>query len=174
MDQPHDSKKMKKIKMYSVKPEWLYGDDQEHKRAKQLAALESLGLKETSMNVVVCNAEQVIDLIKSGYCGEYRQTENIEELGEFDAGPDVEDLFQIMADKVAQLAPASFNEKCHQHQPNSALFSVAETMLMENSCTDALQEKLAEGWRIIAVQPQPDQRRPDYILGRPLMSAVRA
>lgn len=164
---------MKKIKMYSVKPEWLYGDDQEEKRAKQLVALEALGLKETPMNVVVCNAEQVIALIKSGYCGEYRQTENIEELGEFEAGPDVEDLFQIMADKVAQLAPASFNDKCHQHQPNNALFGITEIMLLENSCTDALQEQLARGWRIIAVQPQPDQRRPDYILGRYPMSAQR-
>lgn len=153
---------MKKIKMYSAKPEWLYGDDREEKRQKQLDALTALGLKETSQNVVICTAEQVISLVKSGYCGTYSQMENIEELGEFDAGPDVEDLFKIMADKVTELAPASFNDRCHQHQPNNALFSVAETMLLE-----------ARGWRIIAVQPQPDQRRPDYILGRPLMSAVR-
>lgn len=164
---------MKKIKMYSAKPEWLYGDDREEKRQKQLDALTALGLKETSQNVVICTAEQVISLVKSGYCGTYSQMENIEELGEFDAGPDVEDLFKIMADKVAELAPASFNDRCNQHQPNSALFSVAETMLLENSCTDALQEQLALGWRIIAVQPQPDQRRPDYILGRPQMSALR-
>lgn len=164
---------MKKIKMYSIKPEWLYGDNQAEERQKQLDALAALGLKETSQNVVIGTAEQAISLMKSGYCGSYRQMENIEELGGVDAGPDVEDLFKIMADKVAELAPASFNDRCNQHQPNSALFSVAETMLLENSCTDALQEQLALGWRIIAVQPQPDQRRPDYILGRPQMSALR-
>lgn len=164
---------MKKIKLYSVKPEWLYGDDRDEKREKQLEMLAALGLKETTQNVVVCTAEQAISLVKAGYCGEYRQAEAIEEVADIEAGPDIEDLFKIMADKVADLAPASFNDRCHQHQPNSALFSVVETMLLENSCTDALQEQLANGWRIIAVQPQPDQRRPDYILGRPQMSAFR-
>lgn len=157
---------MKKIKLYSVKPEWLYGDDQAEKHQKQLDALFALGLKETTQNVAICTAEQVISLMKAGYCGTYLQMENVEEVADIEAGPDIEDLFKIMADKVADLAPASFNDRCHQHQPNNALFSVVETMLLENSCTDALQEQLAKGWRIIAVQPQPDQRRPDYILGR--------
>lgn len=35
-----------------------------------------------------------------------------------------------------------------------------------NGRTDVLQEQIAKGWRIIAACPQPDQRRPDYILGR--------
>lgn len=33
-------------------------------------------------------------------------------------------------------------------------------------CTDQIQSELDAGWRIIAVMPQPNQRRPDYILVR--------
>lgn len=39
-------------------------------------------------------------------------------------------------------------------------------MLLEDACTDQLQGALNSGWRIISACPQPDQRRPDYILGR--------
>lgn len=33
-------------------------------------------------------------------------------------------------------------------------------------CTVALQDDLDDGWHILAICPQPGQRRPDYILGR--------
>jgi hypothetical protein len=39
-------------------------------------------------------------------------------------------------------------------------------MLLSDACSDALQNELDNGWRIIAACPQPDQRRPDYSLGR--------
>lgn len=58
-----------------------------------------------------------------------------------------------------------FNQRVEVHTPGNALATYNRVMLMEDACTDALQEKLSEGWRIIAVCPQPDQRRPDYILG---------
>ena len=41
-----------------------------------------------------------------------------------------------------------------------------EIGLRENACSDVLSIALNDGWRIIAVCVQPDQRRPDYILGR--------
>lgn len=59
-----------------------------------------------------------------------------------------------------------FNNRVEVHMPGQALSIYNETLLMEDSCTDALQNELANGWRIIAVCPQPDQRRPDYVLGR--------
>jgi len=59
-----------------------------------------------------------------------------------------------------------FNNRVEVHMPGQALSMYNETLLMEDSCTDALQNELATGWRIIAVCPQPDQRRPDYVLGR--------
>lgn len=71
----------------------------------------------------------------------------------------VEKLSQIPTQDIA------YNEKCEVHVPNMPLLLYNETLLLEDSCTDALQNRLDEGWRIIAACPQP-QRRPDYILGR--------
>lgn len=46
------------------------------------------------------------------------------------------------------------------------LLAVREAKVLEDLCTDELNEQLQEGWRILAVCPQPDQRRPDYVLGK--------
>ncbi len=37
--------------------------------------------------------------------------------------------------------------------------------VLNDCCTDALQKELDDGWRIIAVCPPREQRRPDYVLG---------
>lgn len=58
------------------------------------------------------------------------------------------------------------NTKVEVHASNSALMVYNETLLCEDYCTDRLQNELDNGWRIIACCVQPDQRRPDYILGR--------
>lgn len=60
----------------------------------------------------------------------------------------------------------NFNQRIEVHMPGHALAMYNEVMLLEDSCTDALQSNLNKGWRIIAACPQPDSRRPDYILGR--------
>lgn len=52
------------------------------------------------------------------------------------------------------------------HLPSIDLFHIDQTLLLEDSCTDKLQEHLNEKWRIIACIPRPGQRRPDYIMGR--------
>jgi hypothetical protein len=59
-----------------------------------------------------------------------------------------------------------FNAKCAVHVPGNSLLEINETLLLENACTDFLQQHLDDGWRIIAACPQPNQRRPDYVLGR--------
>ena len=46
------------------------------------------------------------------------------------------------------------------------LLAINEVMVEYDMCTDALRVRLKDGWRIIAVCPQPNQRRPDYVLGR--------
>lgn len=51
------------------------------------------------------------------------------------------------------------------HLPGNELLKIREVMVKEDCCTDVLQDRLKEGWKIIAVCPQPS-RRPDYILGR--------
>lgn len=164
-----------KQKLYQVRAESLWGNNKDEKRAKQLAAVDALGLQEID-GMVICTAEQALDLILAEYPDDYtgqRMRDSVKQVAEVEAGPDVQEMFGILADKIASAPAASFNDRCQQHQPNASLMAIAETKLLENSCTDVLQEHLAEGWRIIAVQPQPDQRRPDYILGRPLMSALR-
>lgn len=59
-----------------------------------------------------------------------------------------------------------FNGKCEVHVPGFGLLMVDEIGVWENACTDTLQRALDDGWRIVAVCPQPNQRRPDYVLGR--------
>lgn len=59
-----------------------------------------------------------------------------------------------------------YNNRCECHISNVGLHMMNRTMLLENSCTDDLTQALANGWRIISALPQPDQRRPDYILGK--------
>lgn len=75
-----------------------------------------------------------------------------------------------MADKsVLQItSPEShtYNNRVDVHMPGMALSTYNQVMLMEDACSDAVQNELSAGWRIVAVCPQPDQRRPDYILGR--------
>tara|TARA_R110000850_G_C9713520_1_gene441460 strand:+ start:32 stop:607 length:576 start_codon:yes stop_codon:yes gene_type:complete len=60
----------------------------------------------------------------------------------------------------------TYNNKCEVHLPGNTLTMYNEMLLMEDACTDELQASLNSGWRIVAACPQPDNRRPDYILGR--------
>lgn len=165
------------MKLYRVKGQIYYGNDAEEKRRLQVEKVQNLGLTEVSGKAeVICNAEQVLELLQAGYHSDYGY-DSIKSLVtpvyDVKTAPTVEDLFATLADKLAAAQPASFNNRCQQHQPNEALLSVEETMLLENGCTDELQRRLADGWRILAIQPQPDQRRPDYILGRPAYTAYR-
>ena len=60
----------------------------------------------------------------------------------------------------------AFNQKVNVTVPGLGLLLLDEVTVATDHCTEALQHKLNEGWRIVAVCPQPDQRRPDYVLGR--------
>ncbi|MGH9892331.1 MAG: hypothetical protein ACREA0_10180 [bacterium] len=50
--------------------------------------------------------------------------------------------------------------------PDVGLLSIDEVDHLDNCCTDEVQHRLNEGWRILAVCPPNAQRRPDYIIGR--------
>jgi hypothetical protein len=60
---------------------------------------------------------------------------------------------------------AGHNDHTNTHISNNVMTSFNQVMLMEDACTDALQNNLNDGWRIVAVCPQA-ARRPDYILGK--------
>lgn len=79
------------------------------------------------------------------------------------------DKMKEVADKLEKMTFApeqDFNYRVNVHVPNLGLLMVNEVTWLEDCCTEVLQEYLDKGWRILAVCPQPDQRRPDYILGR--------
>ena len=155
------------MKLYSVKPEWLYGDDKDAKREVQLELLKRLGIQESeAIGMAICNAEQAIELLKSGYCGQYvSPKEHIKMLYDVKSEIDIASMIEASVSSSVEAIGKLFNEKCQQEQPGPNLLNVNETLLMEDACTNALQENLDNGWRIIAVCPQP-QRRPDYVLGR--------
>jgi hypothetical protein len=50
--------------------------------------------------------------------------------------------------------------------PNIGLLSISEVTWLDDACTEEVQHKLEDGWRIIAVCPPNGARRPDYIFGR--------
>ena len=82
---------------------------------------------------------------------------------------DITKEIQKLADKPITLQSGGHNEyntKCEVHMPGQTLSNYNDILLLEDACSDALQSSLRDGWRIIAACPQPNQRRPDYILGR--------
>lgn len=58
------------------------------------------------------------------------------------------------------------NGGTHIHIPNIGLLTVRKVKILEDCCTDVLQQELDEGWSLIAVCPPNAVRRPDYILGK--------
>lgn len=62
--------------------------------------------------------------------------------------------------------PLAFNQKVNVTVPGLGLLMLDEVTVLTDCCSDNLNDQLKQGWRIVAVCPQPDQRRPDYVLGR--------
>lgn len=48
---------------------------------------------------------------------------------------------------------------------NIGLMQVQRVKVLEDCCTDELQSYLDNGWRILAVCPPNDARRPSYVVG---------
>lgn len=48
---------------------------------------------------------------------------------------------------------------------NVGLMQIQRVQVWEDCCTDELQRMLDQGWRILAVCPPNDARRPSYVLG---------
>lgn len=114
-----------------------------------------------SSEAVMLNAEQLVLLAVNNYTFKVKQEVAVEVV-------DVNKTFELVAGKAQELTQTNntYNNRCEVHMPGNMLASYNEVMLIEDSCTDKLQSALSSGWRMIAVCPQPDQRRPDYIMGR--------
>jgi len=79
---------------------------------------------------------------------------------------EIEDKAAKIEKIVDLLQSSTFNQKVNVHVGGGLITTYNELSLKEDICTDILQTELNNGWRIIAVCVQPNQRRPDYILGR--------
>lgn len=51
------------------------------------------------------------------------------------------------------------------HLPGNDLPAMRQVINFDNSCTEDIDDWLKKGWQILAILPQPNHRRPDYILG---------
>lgn len=85
--------------------------------------------------------------------------------------PWITSQFLEMAQRLNQLeskqnVEQTVNNKVNVHVPGLGLLMMREVQVREDCCTDSLQKDLDDGWRILAICPQPDQRRPDYVIGR--------
>lgn len=48
--------------------------------------------------------------------------------------------------------------------PGFELLRYASIKVLTDECTIQIQKEMDQGWRIIGILPQPQQRRPDYIM----------
>lgn len=136
--------------------------------AARIAFIEVMGFDKpdksgAALKGLVLTEKQIADCLLTGNLPTVERTIPIEDSLE---GELIK--FRTVVDKLHALPSLerAFNSKVEVHMPGQALATYNQTMLAENCCTDELQGLLDAGWRVIAACPQPDQRRPDYILGR--------
>lgn len=144
-------------------------DEREAENARRKARVAELGGYFLGYgSAVIASAETFVHLIVEGLVERYGDQVELVVINMPDHGrQQLEMLFDKVLAKLAE-APAQvdFNQRCQQAQPGAGLYSIDTLKLMEDACTDAVQHELAQGWHIVAVQPQPNQRRADFILGR--------
>jgi hypothetical protein len=71
----------------------------------------------------------------------------------------------VIPARIAENIPIA--NDVHIHLPNTVLHGIRTVYLLEDCCTDRLQEHLDNGWQILCICPPLNKRRPDYILGKP-------
>lgn len=163
------------MKIVSIVMNYIWTQDVDEKAvqiAKRRAALEKVDIKYNMSDDELCRTprfivteSQLTDLMLSG------QDLKVAEEVSINIGTELRemmDTMKLVAGKLEVMKGGGdqYNGKCEVHMPGNALMTYNVTMLLEDSCTDALQREMDNGWRIIAACPQPDARRPDYILGR--------
>lgn len=79
----------------------------------------------------------------------------------------LQDKLEALGLKYADLSQAvAANAAVQIAIPDLGLMTIQTVTVLDDCCTDRLQEFLNEGWRILAVCPPNAKRRPDYVLGR--------
>jgi hypothetical protein len=75
-------------------------------------------------------------------------------------------IYRTVADVRESGGAAPINERVNVMIPGNFLSEVTDVKVVYDFCTDMLGDEIKNGWRILAICPQPDQRRPDYVLGK--------
>ncbi len=96
----------------------------------------------------------------------YYEMEEVEKLISYGLKPQVSKIKGLHYPNDLPAPTGSTTQITNVSCANHALFMVDEVDWLENVCTQELQTRLDRGWRILAVCPSNDARRPDYILGR--------
>jgi len=106
-------------------------------------------------------------LMSLGLNIEFKVSSKIKEYPEYDVQETILHKLLSLESKLAHFDQGlQFNQKVGVHISDLGLLSVKEVTWLEDACTEELQRQLDEGWRILAICPQQDSRRPDYVLGR--------
>lgn len=126
---------------------------------------ESYTRKYLADTELVLTKEELLELTLAGLMPKFEVIRRIEN------NVDITQQLIDVAEKPIKLIQETsngdtYNNKCEVHMPGNAMALYNELLLREDSCTDEIQAALNAGWRLLAVCPQPDSRRPDYILGR--------
>lgn len=78
----------------------------------------------------------------------------------------------LAAPAIEALLPRAqtvINQKVNVAVPGFGLLAIKQAKVDYDLCTDKLNEYLRDGWQILAICPQPNQRRPDYVLDKPTL-----
>lgn len=160
------------MRMLTVQLQYIFGDKEAnaHKYEARSRMLEEIGIslaekEDLDHPIITVTDKQYIDLIERKQDMTVHSVTNVGDTldGVTDKIGRLADRFESFATKIGN---AQYNEKCEVYTPGMGLMLFNKTMLLEDACSDVLQTELDNGWRIIAACPQPNQRRPDYILGR--------
>lgn len=165
--------------LYSVSLDntsWLSGDNKEQefnkkqerfKKVDFITCLpydpeESYTHKLFEESTLVVSKDQIVELSLAGIKFDIKQ--------KIDVSVDITQQLLDLAEKPIKIMTEGegtvYNNKCEVHMAGNMLALYNEMLLLSDACTDELQTSLNSGWRIVAACNQPDQRRPDYILGR--------
>lgn len=80
-------------------------------------------------------------------------------IGEFVERHEIEDL-------TVRATGTPVNKKTNVILPSNELLNITDIFVEVNACTERIKIHLDSGYKILAICLQPDQRRPDYILGK--------
>jgi len=162
------------MRVLTVQLGYIYASEGEEKISKRKQKLRDLGIKvqdatDVNMTNITMTGDQYITWVLSGEEGKVVSEAFITEDHYIRTLERMEHLaakMETFASSFGATGNAHFNERVEVYTPGMGLMLFNSVMLAEDACTDALQTHLDQGWKIIAACPQPNQRRPDFILGR--------